>query len=94
VIVGGEDITTHKPDPESLLLALHKLGASSGETVYVGDSVVDAQTAERVGTPFFAVLSGLTPREAFHGYKVVQVLSSVRDLPGEVGVPVIIHEDK
>jgi phosphoglycolate phosphatase len=94
VIVGGEDVTAQKPDPEGLMLALHKLGASPGDSVYVGDSVVDAQTAERVGTPFFAVLSGVTPREAFHGYKVIQFLSSLRDLPGEVGVPVIIHEDE
>ena len=30
VIVGGEDITKHKYDPESLLMALDKLGAAPG----------------------------------------------------------------
>ena len=38
IIVGGEDVTTHKPDPTGLLMALEKLGHSSAQTVYVGDT--------------------------------------------------------
>jgi phosphoglycolate phosphatase len=82
VIVGGEDVSVHKPDPESLLLALDNLGASPVNTIYIGDSVVDAKTAENVGIPFIAVLSGVTPKQAFIGYEVVKILKSVRDLPG------------
>jgi len=82
VIVGGEDVKAHKPDPESLHLALDKLGASAENTLYVGDSVVDAKTAQNLGVPFAAVLSGVTPIEDFEPYPPVQVLSSVKDLPG------------
>jgi phosphoglycolate phosphatase len=85
VIVGGEDVASHKPDPEGLRLAMGRLGRSSLDCVYVGDSVVDAETAKRAGVPFVAVLSGVTPREAFGAYHVRQVLEHVSDLPGWLG---------
>lgn len=81
VIVGGEDVAAHKPDPESLLLAMNKIGATPENVVYVGDSIVDAKTAENVGIPFIAVLSGVTPLSAFDGYPRMQILKSLRDLP-------------
>jgi phosphoglycolate phosphatase len=85
VIIGGEDVPNHKPDPEGLRLAVGKLGRSPLDCVYVGDSVVDAETAKRAGVPFIAVLSGVTPREAFGAYDVRQVLEHVCDLPGWLG---------
>ena len=85
VIVGGEDVPNHKPDPEGLRLAVERLGCSPLDCVYVGDSVVDAETAKRAGVPFVAVLSGVTPREAFGAYDVCQVLECVSDLPGWLG---------
>ncbi len=81
VIVGGEDVDRHKPDPEGLLLALEKLRFSPAESVYVGDSIVDAQTARSAGLPFIAVLSGATPRDAFIDHDVFHFLESIRDLP-------------
>jgi phosphoglycolate phosphatase len=84
-IIGGEDVPDHKPDPEGLRLVMERLGRSPLDCVYVGDSVVDAETAARAGVPFVAVLSGVTPREAFDAYEVRQVLEHVGDLPGWVG---------
>jgi len=84
-IVGGEDVLNHKPDPEGLRLAMKRLGRSPLDCVYVGDSVVDAETAERAGVRFAAVLSGVTPREAFDMYDVCGVLECVCDLHGWLG---------
>jgi len=84
-IIGGEDVPNHKPNPEGLRLAMERLGRSPLDCVYVGDSVVDAETAERAGVPFVAVLSGATPREAFGACDVRQVLEHVCDLPGWIG---------
>ncbi|UCD45448.1 MAG: HAD-IA family hydrolase [Candidatus Bathyarchaeota archaeon] len=80
VIVGGEDVSNHKPDPESLLAALGKLGSPSSSVLYVGDSVTDARAAESAGVAFVAVLSGVTQREAFSGYPVLAVIDSIVDL--------------
>ena len=38
-----------KPAPDSLFAVLDELGASKAETVYVGDSEVDIQTAQNAG---------------------------------------------
>ncbi|MBN2238960.1 MAG: HAD-IA family hydrolase [Dehalococcoidales bacterium] len=82
VIVGGEDIAVHKPDPTGLLIAMDNLGISPGETVYVGDSIVDAETAERAGVRFVAVLTGVTPGESFSGYQPFAVLNDLTALAG------------
>lgn len=62
VIVGGEDVTRHKPDPECILRALEDLSASEVETVYVGDSVPDGLAAGAAGVGFVGVLTGVTSR--------------------------------
>ena len=80
VIVGGEDVSEFKPDPESLNMALGMLGIPQEAALYVGDSVVDAEAAARAGVPFAAVLSGPTPRGSFSEYEPVMVLETVRDL--------------
>jgi phosphoglycolate phosphatase len=81
VIVGGEDVTRHKPDPAGLLLAIEKLAAEPARALYVGDSVADAQTARQAGVTFVAVLSGVTPEGAFRPYPVAAVLEDVSKLP-------------
>jgi phosphoglycolate phosphatase len=69
-IVGGEDVFRHKPDPESLWKAIERLSVPASQVVYVGDSLVDAETARRAGVAFVAVLSGQTQRGEFDGYPV------------------------
>ena len=78
VIVGGEDVTREKPDPEGLLNAIDALGADKNETLYVGDSLVDAQTAANAGVGFAAVLTGTT--SDFSQYDSVFVGESVFDV--------------
>jgi phosphoglycolate phosphatase len=80
VIVGGEDVSRHKPDPEGLLRATRMLKGTKSDTLYVGDSVTDAETARRAGIPFIAVLSGVTPREAFKDYPALLILEDLKGL--------------
>lgn len=81
VIVGGEDVEEYKPDPGGLRSALGKLGRLPAEVLYVGDSVVDAETARRAAVPFVAVLSGVTPEAAFRDYEPLAILHDLRELP-------------
>ncbi len=60
MIVGGEDVTCEKPDPEGLLKAVETLGRDKQDVLYVGDSLVDAKTAQSAGVDFAAVLTGTT----------------------------------
>ena len=60
VIIGGEDVAEHKPHPSGLIIAISRMQMDANETLYVGDSTIDALTAERAKVPFIAVLSGQT----------------------------------
>lgn len=80
VIVGGDDVKREKPDPEGLLAAIEKLNVSKDQVLYVGDSIVDAKTAQSAGVDFVAVLTGTTKQEEFLNYAHVAVEESVREL--------------
>mgnify|MGYP000892953313 CR=1 FL=1 len=81
LIVGADDVTREKPDPEGLLSAMEAMGVTSAEAVYVGDSLVDAETARRAGCPFIAVTTGGASAEEFPPYHPRAVLSRLKELP-------------
>ena len=78
LIVGGEDVPVHKPDPGGLLAAVERFDVSPTTVLYIGDSATDAETARRAGTPFAAVLTGVTPPDVFHPYRPQGIFA---DLP-------------
>ncbi len=64
-IIGGDDVKAMKPDPEGLLRMVREWGIHRRETLYTGDTIIDAETASRAGVPFAAVLTGTTTRRDF-----------------------------
>jgi len=90
-IVGGEDVHAHKPDPESLALALARMDREAEAVLYVGDSETDGQAARRAGMPFCAVLSGVTPRSSLARHQPMAILQDVGGLidllPSRPGLP-------
>lgn len=78
VIVGGDDVSREKPDPEGLLKAIEALGAGRREVLYVGDSLVDAKAAQSAGVDFVAVLTGTTTD--FSEYDNVFVGNNLREV--------------
>lgn len=50
VTVTADDITHFKPHPEPVLKALHALGATPAETLFVGDYLVDVAAGKAAGT--------------------------------------------
>ena len=57
------DVDSSKPAPDLVHVALDQAGASPAQTVFVGDSVWDAQACQKAGVPCIGVLSGGTSRE-------------------------------
>ena len=84
VIVGGEDVSRHKPDPAGLLLALQRLGLSAADVLYVGDHPVDAEAASRAGVPFMAVLTGTSDVASFAPHPVHSFLADFSYLPSKL----------
>ena len=65
-VVAGGMLHSRKPEPDMLLHAINALGG--GPALYVGDSEIDAETAQRADVPF-ALFSGgyrKTPIDALH----------------------------
>ena len=80
-VVGGDTFPTRKPDPAGLLACHERLGA--GRALSVGDSEVDAETADRAGLPFALFTEGYrhSPPQALpHRH----LFSDFAELPGIV----------
>lgn len=65
-IIGGDTTPKRKPDPQPLLETIARMNAT--QVVFVGDSEVDAETAQRAGVPFALYTEGYrkTPLEQLH----------------------------
>lgn len=55
-VVAGDTLPTRKPDPAPLHWVADQLGAVD---LYVGDSPIDAETAQRAGVPFLLFTEGI-----------------------------------
>jgi phosphoglycolate phosphatase len=63
-LVGSEDVTHHKPDPEAVWLALRRMEAGDKAVAWmVGDTPMDVEAARRAGIGHCAVSCGYTPAE-------------------------------
>lgn len=80
IIVGGEDVKSAKPSPEGLLLAIKQLHANKAETLYIGDSTVDAETAQAAGVAFAGVTHGVTTAKELAKYPHWKIMSTLEEL--------------
>ena len=63
VAIGETVQVRRKPAPDMLLQAMSRLNATAADTVYVGDSDVDIQTAKAAGLPCISVTWGFRDRQ-------------------------------
>ena len=54
VVISSLDVQRPKPNPESLFKILDFFNISPDESIYIGDSVVDYETAEAADVPFIS----------------------------------------
>lgn len=80
IIVGGEDVKTAKPSPEGLLLAIKRLHVSKTDTLYIGDSTIDAETAQAAGVDFAGVTHGVTTAKELEKYPHRKIMSTLEEL--------------
>lgn len=83
-IVGIEDVEREKPDSEGLNGLIHTLAVSKESVLYVGDTVIDAQTADNAGVDFGAVTSGVTGKDIFFDYPHQYICKNLSELMQEV----------
>ncbi|MDX3066135.1 MULTISPECIES: HAD family hydrolase [Streptomyces] len=85
----ADDVDEGKPAPEPIRHAMELAGASSGETVYVGDSVWDMKAAASASVPAVGLLSGGIPRADLESAGAVEVYSGPADLLSRLDTGVI-----
>jgi len=56
VVIGGDTLPMRKPDPAPALECVKAMGG--GDAAFIGDSEVDAETAEAAGLPFYLFTEG------------------------------------
>jgi 2-phosphoglycolate phosphatase len=82
VVIGPEDVPRLKPAPDMLRAALDRLGVAPAAAVYVGDMVVDIETARAAGVTVWVVPTGSDDRSTLRAARPDHLLSAFRDIPG------------
>lgn len=76
VVISSLDVTRPKPHPECLHLILEHFDIHPQDALYVGDSLVDAQTAASAGVPFVAYRDLSLPAD-YHAGSMEEVAALV-----------------
>jgi len=80
LVVGLEDVTVPKPSPEGLLKAIEHFGCDLQSVLFIGDSLIDANTAANAGVDFAAVLTGTTSERDFLALPHVFIAKSLTEI--------------
>jgi phosphoglycolate phosphatase-like HAD superfamily hydrolase len=88
LLLGPEDVARPKPAPDMLLTAVARLGLPAEQVLYVGDMVVDIETARGAGVSVWVVPTGSDARErleAAHPDCLLRDLHELAELMREAG---------
>lgn len=79
-VIGSHDVREPKPDPEGVNAALARMSLARADAVYVGDSVVDAETARNAAVAFIGVTTGVTSADALAAYPHLAIVPTLREI--------------
>lgn len=80
IAVGESENVQKKPAPDGVLKVVKKLGLSSKECVYTGDSEVDIQTAKNAGMDCISVDWGYKNRDFLISNGALLIVSDIKEL--------------
>lgn len=80
ISVGERDGVRRKPAPDALFEVMKHLEVGRGQTVYVGDSDVDIETAKNAGVDVISVDWGFRDRDFLKEHGAEKIVSTSREL--------------
>ena len=80
-VLGGDSLQAHKPDPAVVHELARRTGVALGDTLLVGDSLVDVAAARAAGVAVCAVTWGLTPAGRLRAASPDFVIDAPGELP-------------
>jgi len=78
--VGLEDVEAPKPSPEGLLKAIARFGNDKQTVLFIGDSLIDANTAKNANVDFAAVLTGTTTKQEFQALPHILIAENLTEI--------------
>jgi phosphoglycolate phosphatase len=84
-VIGPEDAPRLKPAPDMLLAALRQLNTTPSEALYIGDMVVDIQTARAAGVAVWTIPTGSDAIEALRSASPDRMLESFGEITRVLG---------
>ena len=77
---GEKPSIRHKPEPDMVIMAMEEMGADKENSIYIGDSEVDIQTAKNAGIPCISVLWGFKDRKFLEDSGATVIVESMEEL--------------
>lgn len=87
-IVGFEDVDIAKPSPEGLLKTVEHFNVEKRFVLYIGDSLIDANTAVNASVDFAAVVTGTTTAQEFMSLPHIYTAENLKDLMKHINIGV------
>lgn len=84
-LVGGDTLTTGKPDPGMLFYSAGRLGVHPREMLMIGDSGNDTRAAQAAGSPVVLMTYGYSEGENLHDLRANAIVSTFTDIPALLG---------
>lgn len=78
-VVGGEDVSAFKPSPEGCIKAMEQLNSKPEQTIYIGDSFIDAQASKNANIGFIGVTTGTDKAKDFEPYPYLKLCNSLTE---------------
>jgi phosphoglycolate phosphatase len=75
LVISSLDVKNPKPHPESVLKILHHFSVSPAEALFIGDSVVDQESAQGARVPFVAYKNSALQADYY-----IDDLSAIKDI--------------
>lgn len=80
LVVGAEEVSKHKPEPEAVLFSVAKLNVELNKSVVIGDSSFDLDMARNAGVDAIGVTTGIHTREHLAKSEPKHIVSSLHEL--------------
>ena len=78
--IGEKPSIRHKPEPDMVFMAMEEMGANKMDSIYIGDSEVDIETAGNAGIPCVSVLWGFKDRKFLEESGATMFVHSMEEL--------------